>query len=244
MVTKIVTISDTHGRHGLIKNIPEGDIIICSGDITTMGHKSEVIDFLDWFNSLTQFKHKIFIAGNHDFYFDTEYKAYTTRGSIRHKRTNTKEEELIELLSNYPNLIYLNDSGVEINEIKIWGSPVQPWFHDWAFNKQRGEDIKKHWDLIPNNTEILITHGPPYLHGDKTIRGYDNVGCEDLLEAILKNENIKVNIFGHIHEGYGITEEADKIFINTSILDIYYDVRNKPVCFEWDSETKKATILK
>jgi hypothetical protein len=65
----------------------------------------------------------------------------------------------LKLLAEYPTVIYLNDSGVEIDGLKFWGSPVQPYFHNWAFNRI-GDDICKHWELIPLDTDILITHGP------------------------------------------------------------------------------------
>lgn len=208
---KIVAISDTHGKHqNLI--LPEGDMLIHAGDVSSMGKEFEIKDFLDWF-SKTDFTYKILIAGNHDFYFE---------------KIAFNETILNQLIPS--NIIYLNDSGVEIEGFRIWGSPIQPWFYNWAFNRYRGEDIKKHWNKIPQNTDILITHGPAYGILDKTTRN-DNVGCEDLLEKI-KEVKPKLHICGHIHEAYGYIKESDTEFINASVLDENYNLRNQPVVIE------------
>ncbi len=207
---KIVAISDTHNRHQSLV-LPEGDMLIHAGDVSSQGKQSQVEDFLKWF-SKQDFKYKIFIAGNHDFFFE-----------------RMPEDYIKSLIPE--NVIYLNDSGVEIEGIKIWGSPVQPWFYDWAFNRQRGADIKKHWDLIPLSTDILITHGPAKGILDKTIHNVET-GCEDLLNKI-QEIRPKYFIFGHIHEGYGMVEKNGTTFINASVLDVQYQLKNEPVEFEY-----------
>lgn len=214
---KLICISDTHTKH---KEIPKEylenkdgsiDTIIHAGDVSSRGYKDEVIAFLDWYN-LLPFKNKILIAGNHDFYFE-------------------KLEDTIELLSKYPSITYLNDSGVEIDGIKIWGSPVQPWFHNWAFNRV-GYAITKHWDLIPLDTDILITHGPVKGYLDLTRDG-TSTGCPYLLEAIGKMTNLKLHCCGHIHEAYGRVDFPDGgVFINASVLNLEYKMQNKPVEIE------------
>ncbi len=185
----------------------QGDLIIHAGDISNVGKEAGVIAFLDWFQNLN-FKHKIFIAGNHDFYFE-----------------RATDEEIQNLIPK--EIIYLNDSGTEIDGIHIWGSPIQPWFHDWAFNRQRGADIKKHWDLIPQQTDILVTHGPPFGILDATMR-QQNVGCDDLLEKV-KVVAPKIHAFGHIHEAYGIRELEGVKYINASVLNLQYKMTNPPV---------------
>lgn len=229
---KFVAISDTHTYHRQVV-LPDGDVIIHAGDLTSSGSEKEVIDFLDWFSNLN-FKHKVMIAGNHDFFFDHGWNAYTNYGHNRHANKNGYKEDIQNLLSKYSNITYLNDSETIINGIKIWGSPITPWFHDWAFNRERGDDILKHWDLIPKDTDILITHGPPYKIGDMVYRDRENVGCEDLLNK-LKEIQPKVYIFGHIHEGYGTYDNIDfpnTKFINASSVNIYYDPINKAITFE------------
>ncbi|HXN74932.1 MAG TPA: hypothetical protein VN855_00385, partial [Candidatus Acidoferrum sp.] len=126
-------------------------------------------------------------------------------------------------------IFLLNDSGIEVEGIKIWGSPVQPFFHDWAFNRRRGAEIKKHWDLIPEDTEILVTHGPPLGILDVTIRNGEHVGCADLMDKILISQ-IKLHTFGHIHEGHGYKYQDGRVFVNASVLDSRYKmISGKPI---------------
>lgn len=207
---KIVFISDTHGLHNEIE-IPNGDMLIHAGDISSRGKEHEIDDFLDWFSNQPH-KYKIFIAGNHDFFFE----------KMNAKYIETKIPK---------NIIYLNDSGIEIENFKIWGSPIQPEFYDWAFNRNRGSAIKKHWDLIPLNTDLLITHGPPLNILDKTISG-DFVGCEDLLTAVNRIKP-KIHVFGHIHEDYGVLKTNNTTFINASVLDVRYRNANNPIMIEF-----------
>jgi Icc-related predicted phosphoesterase len=108
---------------------------------------------------------------------------------------------------------------------------VQPTFFDWAFNRDRGAAIDKHWQLIPKNTDILITHGPPFGVLDKTLRG-EAVGCEMLLKKVNKIKP-KLHVFGHIHEGYGMIDKKNTTFVNASVLDIRYNLRNEPVIIEY-----------
>ena len=206
---KIVAISDTHGLHQQVQ-LPKGDLLLHSGDVAKRGSKQEIVAFLNWF-SQQDFQYKIFIAGNHDFYFE-----------------ETPVATIADLIPE--NVIYLNDSGVTIEGIHIWGSPVQPRFFNWAFNRDRGADIDRHWQLIPENTDILLTHGPPQGILDKTFQGLE-VGCEMLLKRIEQIQP-KYNIFGHIHEAYGQVTKNNIHFINASVVNLRYMVVNPPVEFE------------
>jgi Icc-related predicted phosphoesterase len=169
-----------------------------------------VQEFLNWFQALPH-RYKIFIAGNHDFFFE--------------RATAQEVEEVIP-----PNVIYLNDSGITIEGINIWGSPISPFFYNWAFNRQRGADIKKHWDLIPVNTNILVTHGPVAGILDKTIYG-DSVGCADL-KATVELIKPKYFICGHIHEAQGVYESEGTTYINASVLDERYRLVNEAIELE------------
>lgn len=200
---KIVQISDTHGYHKQT-NIPDGDLLIHAGDISRRGSEEEILDFLEWFSSLSH-RYKIFVAGNHDWFFERKQADY-----IKEKIPN--------------NVIYLNDSGVEIKGLNIWGSPIQPTFFNWAFNRERGQNIKHHWDLIPENTDILITHGPPFGILDKTIHG-KHVGCKALLMRV-NQINPKLHVFGHIHEEHGILKTKSTTFVNASLLNEKYQYVN------------------
>ncbi len=201
---KIICISDTHGYHDQLQ-MPKGDMLLHAGDISRMGTVEEIAKFNDWLGTL-HYEYKIIIAGNHDFLF---------------------EEEPQKAKSLITNAIYLENSGVEIEGLNIWGSPISPWFFDWAFNQKRGEDIKKFWDKIPENTDILITHGPPMNILDCTTKG-QYVGCEELLPAVERIKP-KIHLFGHIHEAFGEYKNANTHFINASMLDIRYKVVNQPV---------------
>ena len=168
---------------------------------------------MKWYNELN-FKNKILIAGNHDFFFEVG-----------------KPEDIAAMLAEYPNITYLNDSGVEIDGVKFWGSPVQPWFHNWAFNR-KGSDICKHWDMIPNDTHVLLTHGPVRGYLDMTQRG-EPVGCPYLLEKISHMSNLKLHVCGHIHEAYGRMDLPDGgIFVNASVLNLRYEMANDPIKVE------------
>ena len=208
---KITCISDTHNQHNNIpsKYLTGGDCIIHSGDVSGRGSRVEVEAFLAWYNELP-YTHKILIAGNHDFFFE-----------------EAPEYEIEAVLAKYPNITYLNDSGVEIEGLKIWGSPVQPWFYSWAFNR-KGTDICPHWDMIPLDTDILITHGPAKGYLDLTLHG-DVTGCPYLLEKISEMTNLKLFVHGHIHEAYGRVDFPDGgVFLNASVLNARYVMSNLP----------------
>ena len=203
---RIVAISDTHGYHQQVQ-LPKGDLLIHAGDVSKRGLEAEIVDFLNWFQQ-QDFKYKVFIAGNHDFFFE-----------------KAEAQVIADLIP--PGVTYLNDSGSTIEGMNIWGSPVQPWFYNWAFNRQRGEEIDQHWQKIPKNTDILITHGPPKGILDTTSRGLQ-VGCEKLLEKIQEVQPI-YSIFGHIHEARGLVQHPHTQFINASVVNLQYQVVHDPV---------------
>jgi len=225
---KILNISDTHGKHNQIplEWLEPADIIIHAGDISNVGGLTEIEAFCEWYSSLDQYKHKIFIAGNHDFGFE-EYPIAAPR-----------------IVRKYPNITYLQDSMVEIEGLKIYGSPWQPEFFDWAFNLKRGPELVEKWNRMPSGIDILVTHGPAYgmvdwvpprkNHGGEFRKFIDggNVGCEDLLDAILTRIRPKYHISGHIHCGYGEMIREKINFINASTLNEQYLVANKPIIFE------------
>jgi Icc-related predicted phosphoesterase len=208
MEISIVAISDTHGFHDAV-DIPAGDILIHAGDLTRHGEMADVREFNDFLGGLPH-PVKIVIAGNHDFCFESDPEMCRT---------------------HLTNAIYLQDQAVTVEGIRFYGSPWQPWFFDWAFNLQRGPEIREKWDLIPEDTDVLITHGPPFGHGDRTIRG-ERVGCQDLLEVVEQIQP-KVHIFGHIHEGHGLTHNEHTTFINASICGVSYRPKNTPTLYTY-----------
>jgi Icc-related predicted phosphoesterase len=212
---KIVCISDTHEQEDKLI-VPDGDILIHSGDLTYKGSMPKLAKAADWFKSLPH-KHKICVAGNHDFCFE-----------------NLNHKDAVKLMED-AGVIYLQDSGIQIEELNIWGSPITPFFFDWAFNRQRGKDIKVHWDKIPDNTNVLITHGPPYMIRDEAPRGvvsHENVGCVDLLNRIGDLDHLVLHVFGHIHHGYGVTKHDRCSFVNASSCTESYSPINPPIVIE------------
>ena len=189
--------------------------------------KSDATDFFDWFSSIKGYDKKIFIAGNHDRILEND-PTWSTLA-----------------IKDYPNLIYLQDEGYSIYDIeedssvKLYGSPWQPAFFNWAFNLPRnGEELKEKWDAIPSNTDILITHGPPFgyldIPGGQSIR----VGCE-MLRYRVDELKPKIHVFGHVHGGYGYYFNGHTHFFNASVLNERYKYTNKPFTFEWDQSTNE-----
>jgi predicted phosphodiesterase len=201
---RLVFASDTHNRHQRLA-VPDGDVFIHCGDFTMNGDLASVQSFGAWVRALPH-RNKIVIAGNRDLSFQDAPKIA--------QRTLRGGED---------GLIYLEDSGIVIDGIAIWGSPWQPWFYDWAFNLQRGPEIAAKWQLIPEQTNVIVTHGPPigildFVHGD-------HVGCADLLNRI-EELRPRVHAFGHIHEGAGTEERNGTTFVNASICDGSYEPTN------------------
>lgn len=227
---KILCISDTHNRH---KQIPEewlvpADIIIHAGDISGMGYLNEVENFCSWFDSLSKYKHKIFIGGNHDF-------------SLEPHRNN--HDNAIEIINSYKNIIYLKDGSVVIDGVKIFGSPYQPEFYNWAFNLKRGKELQDKWNTIPLDSDIICTHGPVYGLLDMVPNG-EFVGCKDLLNSLVtKLDSCLLHICGHIHCGYGHAYKYGKTFVNASTVNEMYMVTNKPILIDFNKETKEATVI-
>jgi predicted MPP superfamily phosphohydrolase len=227
-----------------------GDILIHSGDISSLGRKREVESFIKWFNGIDNYTHKIFIAGNHDMsfdseklmqnkidYFDGKRSVWDTEGN-EHIPAEGKPDWLIELLTNglNDNVYYLENSDITIDGLKIWGSPITPSFgYGWAFNKDRGYDINEVWNGIPLDTDIVITHGPIHSYCDRTQYGGLNVGCEQLYLR-LNEVNPKLHFSGHIHEAYGYRNTGWGYAFNGCNCDLSYEVNNYPLTFDYDFE--------
>jgi Icc-related predicted phosphoesterase len=197
-------MSDLHGSTIGI-DVPDGDLLIIAGDVCSYGKVRELEIFDEFLSSLPH-PLKLFVAGNHDWPF------------VAH--TPAEIKQLVR------NAIYLQDSGFEYYGLRFWGSPWQPWFMNWAFNLPRGPKLAQVWSKIPDDTDILITHSPPY--GILDLVEGNNVGCEELASA-LKRVRPKVHVFGHIHEGYGLEERDGTIYVNASLNNSYYQLVNEPI---------------
>ena len=210
-------ISDTHGKHDQVTSLNGGDILIHAGDISNVGHLHQVRDFLEWFSNLP-YKHKIFIAGNHDFCFETYLR----------------ENDVQDLLNEFKDEVtYLQDSEAIVSGLKIYGSPWQPRFHDWAFNLGRNSDeLNEKWKMIPDDTDILITHGPAYGYVDTVLGRTEHLGCELLRDHIVNRIKPRVHVCGHIHSGNGLYSNDVTFFVNASVLDERYNYTYEPRVIE------------
>jgi len=229
----ITFISDTHTKHrNITPDLPGGDMLIHAGDIMNSGYdENDVYEFLEWFtNQIGKYKSVVFIAGNHDRYFENHPK------------------ETKSILADYPDVTYLQDTPLlYVNEeatqsCKIYGSPWQPEFYHWAFNLPRqGEDLREKWFWIPKDTDILVTHGPPFGHCDEAPYG-GHVGCELLRERVDEFPP-KIHVFGHIHAGYGYKFHNGTHFFNASVLGERYNYDNKPMTVDWDPITNELNFI-
>lgn len=231
---RIVAMSDTHGMHRKF-TVPDGDVFLHCGDFTNVGELDQVKDFNAWLGELPH-KHKIVIAGNHDLSLE-------------------RAPELTEPMLT--NCTYLRDSGIEIpsdekyddcgdqyDSIKIWGSPYTPFFSSdfWVFHKKGQRALREHWAQIPENLDILITHGPPNRILDQTLEG-DYAGDSELLDKLSSlDKPPRYHLFGHIHEGYGkrlMLRNPDRWdgpqvrHGNVSAVDRAYKPRKNP-CIEFE----------
>lgn len=193
---KIVATSDFHGH---LPDFPEGDLLIVAGDLTIFGTKGELFMFAHWLDN-RPFEHIVVIGGNHDKY-------------LTHK------------INPFKRAHYLLNSSVEINGIKIWGSPYTPSYQHWYFMKDRGYEIRQEWNKIPTGIDILVTHGPPHAILDRNTRG-SHIGCLDLKNAVYTIRP-KYHLFGHIHEDFGHHEENGTHFYNCCYVDEHYEPQNR-----------------
>jgi len=230
---KVWAISDTHTRHENLV-VPEGiDMVIHAGDASiarsVSQNREQMVPFLEWYSSL-DIKYKVLIAGNHD-------------TSVQVRRTMQIPLEIPD------NIIYLQHEMREIAGVKIFGSPYTPTFgHGWAFNVDRPDLLGK-WGEIPEDCDILVTHGPP--KGILDMTQYDSrqpgnngkvfqqCGCEHLLNRI-KEIQPKYSIFGHIHneencQNSGVLRlsNIETTFINASIVDLKYNPHNNGWVFDY-----------
>lgn len=219
---RVVFISDTHDLQDRMAPLPEGDLLVHAGDLTSLGRMSEIAAAGAWLRHAGE-KFPlgvVVVAGNHDWMF---------------QRNRTMALQLLNngiLGDGAGKIVYLEDSGVEVGGLKIYGSPHQPTFFDWAFNLDP-EEIKRRWDMIPEGLDILITHGPPrgILDQSAPHLGSEHLGCPELMKAVERTKP-KVSVFGHIHGGHGQMKYVNTHFINASICDESYKPRNPPIVVE------------
>jgi predicted phosphodiesterase len=235
----ITFLSDTHTKHrNTSEEIPGGDIIIHAGDLMNSGYVSQdMVDFLQWYK-LLPYTLRVFIAGNHDRILENHpFTSTKIINGFGDGCVYLQDESIITMQSEYKST-YVPETGV-----KIYGSPWQPEFFNWAFNLPRmGDELKNKWNAIPKDTDILITHGPPFGTLD-TVNSYTkHLGCELLAERvdIIKP---KIHVFGHIHGGNGIEKKNGTLFINAAVLNENYKYTNAPITIDFDFTTLEYKII-
>lgn len=197
-------VSDLHGTYPETEG---GDVLIVAGDCTASNKSFQWAEFYTWFKA-QKYRKKILVAGNHD-------------GFLNEFRPSEDEEG---------RLVYLCDSGCEFEGVKFWGSPWTPKFGRWHFMRDR-KGLDEAWNLVPQDTNVLITHGPPYGILDKVIDREEHVGDIGLRNMILNRDwlpELKLHVFGHIHEQGGKEYETNFVkFVNCSLMDERYEPVNK-----------------
>lgn len=210
----IVALSDSHGNHNSV-GLPEGEIVIHCGDFTRRSNYQEILDFIQWFSDL-QFNYKILVAGNHDRFIQK------------------RKVEFYEILKNR-NIIYLENQAIQIAGFNFFGSPyTRNYGGIGAFTYSDDYEARQIWNLIPENTDVLITHGPPEGHRDYSKTENKNTGCPVLRTRVLLVKP-RYHIFGHIHESYGTEEVGGIFFINASLVNGAEEPVNKPVVLMLDN---------
>ena len=232
-------ISDTHAKHKQVtQDLIGGDLLLHGGDFMTSGYsKYEAEEFFKWFDSIGNYEYKTFIAGNHDRIMQDE------------------PDEMQGILTAYKTIDYLQDDECVMyydgpngdrpeDNIRIYGSPWQPEFYNWAFNLPRnGPGLASKWEAIPDNTDILITHGPPWgILDDTEGRRGQHLGCELLRERV-NAIRPKIHIFGHIHSGHGYYYDGHTHFFNASVLNERYSYSHLPFNFSWNPVTNSIGWL-
>lgn len=223
---KITCLSDTHNMHDQIQ-LEETDILIHCGDATGRGRIHEHESFLNWYGKQKS-KVKLLVAGNHDFNLSEEY--------------DSPDRAYISQLLTNNDIILLENSTYEYESINFYGSPYTPTFGRWAFMLS-GQEMKDNWEKIPLDTNILITHGPPYkildsiIEWNERVQSYNgffknhNVGCPDLLNKVSEMKQLKLHVFGHIHESSGETflNDNNTLFANVASLNGNYQLKKQPI---------------
>jgi predicted phosphodiesterase len=217
---RIVAISDTHGRHAELA-IPDGDVLIHAGDLSRAGALEEIAEAGAFLRALPH-RHKIVVAGNHDWCFQRE------------------PERARELLAG---TTYLEDDACAIGPFRFYGSPWQPWFLDWAFNLPRGERLRAKWAAIPAGTHVLVTHTPPEGVLDR-VWSLQHVGCEELAPRV-RALAPALHVFGHIHEARGSVRNGATLYVNASSLDRRYRETSAPYVIDlmWRDGAAHAELV-
>ena len=233
---RFVAISDTHGKHGALGLLPLGDVLVHAGDFTERGDLAEVDAFCEW---LSQQPHarKVVIAGNHDLtlHGGAYEQACRDWGVTIDGRERERCVAARARLKAVPGLEYLCCSGTEVEGVRLWGAPWVPTCGG-VFTKPPAA-LAAVWQQIPDDVDVLLTHGPPRGHLDLAVpRGFGmgrkHAGCEHLLHAVMQRVRPAFHVFGHIHEGYGTKTDGATTFINAASCTVRGQCTQPPIVFD------------
>lgn len=200
---RLVLLSDTHELHREIDDLPPGDILVHAGDCTMFSRSLRaIVDFNDWLGELPH-RHKVVVPGNHETFLQTD-------------PSNRK------LLSNATVLI---NEAVTVAGLRIWGSPITQ--SGPAFGLRSPDDRRRFYSSIPEDTDVLVTHGPPFAMLDRS-PGSTHQGDPVLLDAVMRVRP-RLHVFGHIHAGFGIFEGEHTTFVNAALLGPKGEIDKKPL---------------
>jgi predicted phosphodiesterase len=217
-VPRLVLLSDTHGYHARLR-VPDGDVLVHAGDFCSHGKEKEARSFARWLAAQPH-AHKVVIAGNHDRCLELDLGL---------------GERLFE------GATYLLDREATVAGLRFYGSPWQPEFLSWAFNLPRGEPLRAVWSKIPNDVDVLVTHGPPFGVLDGTFLGA-LVGCEELRTAV-DRVMPRMHVFGHIHEARGAAVEGRTLFVNASTCTLGYEPTNPIVVVDLPEDRSRPAVI-
>lgn len=212
MAMRIVAVADTHTFEADLGALPAGDVFVHAGDMLRGGTLEELEGVARWMRALPH-RHKIIIAGNHDWCFVND---------------STEARRLLG------DVVYLQDSATTIEGVLFWGSPWQPEYNDWAFNLPRGPALAQKWAAVPHHVDVLITHGPPAGFGDTgLVEG--RAGCEDLLRRV-RQVSPRLHLFGHIHQDGGFWRDGATCFSNVTT----WECERAATVIDFDPATKQV----
>jgi Icc-related predicted phosphoesterase len=202
----IVAISDTHQLHREVE-VSAGDLLIHAGDFTMFSKSAAaILDFNDWLGELPHFW-KIVVPGNHEFFLEAD----------------PSQRKLIT------NATLLINESIEIMGLKVWGSPTTPLLGE-AFGVVSDTDRARLYSRIPSDTDVLVTHGPPFGILDQAPGSEHHQGCRQLLAAVRRIKPM-LHVFGHVHAGYGTYSTPDTLFVNAALPGKDCDLSNPPHVF-------------
>lgn len=229
MSLRLVCVSDTHLQHDF--PVPEGDVLIHAGDLTFRGDRPEISRAVEWLRGVKVgggFKEAVIVPGNHDWMAERDPNEMRVR----------MEEA---------GMTYLDHLPAEVLGLRFFGSGYTPAFFDWALNVKRGPDLARLWAQIPDDTQVLVTHGPPmgrldvvrrpdgdpdstYYGTTPKVRHIEtHVGCADLRDRIRQLRDLKLHVFGHIHKPGRETGADGVTYVNASICDQSYKAVHAPI---------------